>query len=220
MSETEYEIIFGNPFDPTARHYRNPYMWEDESVSSTSSSSMMLADEEEEWEQWERGQALRERANRRRRRLRHYHSLTRKFKAERSEAAKELFDMIVKCEKLEKRLDGVVERFQALTYEKLNAERRAYNAQAELDELRGRIRNPPPKRRVLVSNRRLAALRAKKCAICLQGKRTIAFVPCGHVACCEPCAQALADAAAARDELFRCPICREHCDWAQRLFHP
>ena len=125
MSETEYEIIFGNPFDPTARHYRNPYMWEDESVSSTSSSSMMLADEEEEWE---RGQALRERANRR---LRHYHSLTRKFKAERSEAAKELFDMITKCEKLEKRLDGLVERFQALTYEKLNAERRAGRIEGE-----------------------------------------------------------------------------------------
>ena len=200
MSETEYEIIFGNPSDPTARHYRNPYMWEDESVSSTSSSSMMPADEEEEWE---RGQALRERASRRRCRLRHYHSLTRKFKAERSEAAKELFDMIVKCEKLEKRLDGVVERFQALTYEKLNAERRAYNAQAELDELRGRIRNPPPKRRVLVSNRRLAALRAKRCSICLQAKRTIAFVPC---------AQALVDAAVARNEPFRCPICRELCD--------
>ena len=85
-------------------------------------------------------------------------------------------------------------------------------------ELRGRIRNPPPKRRVLVSNRRLAALRAKKCAICLQGKRTIAFVPCGHVACCEPCAQALADAAAARDEDFLCPICREYCENAQRLY--
>ncbi|ESU39884.1 Hypothetical protein GSB_155167 [Giardia duodenalis] len=140
MSETEYEIIFGNPFDSTGRSYRNPYVWEDDSVSSTSSSSMMLADEEEEWE---RGQALRERARRRRRRLRHYHSLTRKFKVERSEAAKELFDMIGKCEKLEKRLDSLVERFQALTYEKLDAERRAYNAQAELDELRGLIKNPP-----------------------------------------------------------------------------
>lgn len=216
MSEENF-VIFGDPFIGTPSLPRPLIL--DASITSTSSSE--LEDEAaSEWEQWERGQALREQMQRRRRKLHKYRSMARYLKAQRAERGQELFNMRQRCEKLEKRLDSVIERFQALTYEKLNAERRAYNAQAELDELRGRIRNPPPKRRVLVSNRRLAALRAKKCVICLQGKRTIAFVPCGHVACCEPCAQALADTAAARDELFRCPICREHCDWAQRLFHP
>ena len=215
MPFEDYSIIFGEPF--ASPRCSRPLIL-DASVSSTSSSE--LEDEAvSEWEQWERGQVLREQMQRRSRKLRKYRSMARYLKAQRAERGQELFNMRQRCEQLEKRLDGLVERFQALTYEKLNAERRAYNAQAELDELRGRIRNPPPKRRVLVSNRRLAALRAKKCAICLQGKRTIAFVPCGHVACCEPCAQALADAAAARDELFRCPICREHCDWVQCLYY-
>ena len=216
MPFEDYSIIFGDPF--ASRPCAKPLIL-DASITSTSSSE--LEDEAvSEWEQWERGQALREQVQRRGRKLRKYRAMARNLKAQRAERGQELFNLRQQYEKLEKRLDSVIERFQALTYEKLNAERRAYNAQAELDELRGLIRNPPPKRRVLVSNRRLAALRAKKCAICLQGKRTIAFVPCGHVACCEPCAQALADTAAARDELFRCPICREHCDWAQRLFHP
>ncbi|XP_065331544.1 uncharacterized protein LOC135933987 [Cloeon dipterum] len=40
------------------------------------------------------------------------------------------------------------------------------------------------------------------CCICLDQKRSMVFVPCGHVACCHRCA----------DQLSNCPVCRTKID--------
>lgn len=37
------------------------------------------------------------------------------------------------------------------------------------------------------------------CKICMEEKVSIAFLPCGHLACCEDCAPAMR----------KCPVCRE-----------
>lgn len=213
MSDNEGKIIFGNPFQGGERAYGDPYEHQDEDISSTTSSET-LDEFNSDWDFWERHKALQAKAIRRRRSIRKYRRLARRLVDERREKTRELFHMIARNKELTTHLEAVQERFNALVYEKLHAERRYYNAQAALDEIRGVER-----RKVWKSLPVAAEVDDESaCVICLGAPRTIAYVPCGHVACCEPCAQALADAAAARDEDFLCPICRGYCENAQRLY--
>ncbi|KAL3103533.1 hypothetical protein niasHT_025051 [Heterodera trifolii] len=56
----------------------------------------------------------------------------------------------------------------------------------------------------------------KKCIICLEGERQFAFDPCGHLCCCEECA----DKIEKNEPEPNCPICREIIDKKIRIFHP
>ena len=49
---------------------------------------------------------------------------------------------------------------------------------------------------------------AATCAICLQNARSIAFVPCGHLVCCKPCAVYLLDHPN-EENAVPCPICKK-----------
>ena len=50
------------------------------------------------------------------------------------------------------------------------------------------------------------------CAVCFASPKSVAFLPCGHVACCESCA--------ARPELKTCPLCKERVEQRSRIFLP
>lgn len=56
------------------------------------------------------------------------------------------------------------------------------------------------------------------CVICLCNPRGVAFVPCGHIACCQQCADQIARHARGRD-FPRCPICRAEFSKAQPLYY-
>ncbi|KAL3070645.1 hypothetical protein niasHT_032435 [Heterodera trifolii] len=56
----------------------------------------------------------------------------------------------------------------------------------------------------------------KKCIICLEGERQFAFDPCGHLCCCEGCA----DKIEKNEPEPNCPICREIINKKIRIFHP
>ena len=52
------------------------------------------------------------------------------------------------------------------------------------------------------------ATEATTCAICLQNARRVAFVPCGHLVCCQPCAAYLLDHPN-EENAVPCPICKK-----------
>lgn len=56
------------------------------------------------------------------------------------------------------------------------------------------------------------------CVICLYNPRGTAFVPCGHIACCQQCADQIERHARGRD-FPRCPICRAEFSKAQPLYY-
>ncbi|XP_070544141.1 E3 ubiquitin-protein ligase MYLIP-like isoform X2 [Ptychodera flava] len=51
---------------------------------------------------------------------------------------------------------------------------------------------------------------ARLCQVCLDKKISCAFCPCGHMMCCETCAQ----------ECKKCPLCRAEITYIQRVFFP
>lgn len=57
-----------------------------------------------------------------------------------------------------------------------------------------------------------------ECIICCERPRTHALIPCGHTVLCEACAHRLADHYVELDQAFRCPICKDTCQHAQKLF--
>lgn len=60
---------------------------------------------------------------------------------------------------------------------------------------------------------------ATTCAVCLGNARSVAFVPCGHIACCRPCAEYLIDHP--NDEgITPCPICRKVIAAALPVYMP
>ena len=174
MSDNETKIIFGNPFQGGERTYGDPYELQDEDISSTTSSES-LDEFNSDWDFWERHKALQAKARNRRSSVRKYRRLARRLVDERREKTRELFHMIARNKELTEHLKALQERFNALVYEKLHVERRYYNAQAALDEIRG-----VEKRKVWKSLPVDAEVDGESaCVVCLQGKRTIAFVPCG-----------------------------------------
>ena len=213
MADQTVKVIFGNLFQGTVHEYNVPISYQNENISSTSSAESV--DEfSADWDFWERHKALQEKALRRRRAARKYRRMARRMLDERRDQARELAHMIAETDDLKRQLEELRGRFHTLVYGKLDTERRYYNAQAALDEIRG-----VQKRKIWKSLPVAPEVDDESaCVVCLGAPRTIAYVPCGHVACCEACAEALADNAAARDEDFLCPICREYCVKAQRLY--
>lgn len=55
------------------------------------------------------------------------------------------------------------------------------------------------------------------CGVCMGNPRSTAFVPCGHVACCEACAKYLLDHPN-EENITPCPICRKALIAALRLY--
>jgi len=53
-----------------------------------------------------------------------------------------------------------------------------------------------------------ARARSGECVVCWDRHRAVAFAPCGHVACCELCA----------DEMPRCPMCKSTVEQRLRVF--
>ncbi|CAH9145599.1 unnamed protein product [Cuscuta epithymum] len=51
------------------------------------------------------------------------------------------------------------------------------------------------------------------CVICLTRRRRSAFVPCGHLACCQPCALCIE-----RDLSPNCPVCRQAITHSVRIY--
>ncbi|XP_077999843.1 E3 ubiquitin-protein ligase MYLIP-like [Glandiceps talaboti] len=51
---------------------------------------------------------------------------------------------------------------------------------------------------------------ARLCQVCLDTQISTAFCPCGHMMCCETCAQ----------ECKKCPLCRSEITYIQRVFFP
>lgn len=52
------------------------------------------------------------------------------------------------------------------------------------------------------------ATEAPMCAVCLGNARRVAFVPCGHMVCCQPCATYLLDHPNDEGDVL-CPICKK-----------
>ena len=52
------------------------------------------------------------------------------------------------------------------------------------------------------------ATEATTCAVCLGNARSVAFVPCGHLVCCQPCATYLLDHPN-EENVVPCPICKK-----------
>jgi len=53
------------------------------------------------------------------------------------------------------------------------------------------------------------------CCVCSENKKTVCFVPCGHVCCCPDCTKRLAGNGNAKPE---CPICRREITKAVYVF--
>ena len=56
------------------------------------------------------------------------------------------------------------------------------------------------------------ALPDKECVICLDGERTHALVPCGHMILCKACAE--------KQQLADCPICQQVVTHIIRVWAP
>ncbi|XP_021903002.1 E3 ubiquitin-protein ligase SPL2 [Carica papaya] len=52
------------------------------------------------------------------------------------------------------------------------------------------------------------------CVICLMRRRVPAFIPCGHIACCQPCALSVE-----RELTPKCPVCRQEIRGSMRVFY-
>lgn len=52
------------------------------------------------------------------------------------------------------------------------------------------------------------ATEATTCAVCLGNARSVAFIPCGHMVCCKPCATYLLDHPN-EENAVPCPICKK-----------
>ena len=141
--------------------------------------------------------ALREQAKRRGRRTRKYHAAALKFKraaVQVQRVSNELTD----------RYYSSLGRVETLV-------RRVASLEDDLEEAKAALeaRNKAP----------LPALDNNAiCVICLNNPRGTAFVPCGHIACCQRCADQLTRRARGRD-FPRCPICRAEFINAQPLYY-
>lgn len=96
----------------------------------------------------------------------------------------------------------------------MGAKTRLLAAEKELKALKEAMGDPQP----LVSDRRLLATRAKRCVVCLNAKREVIFMPCGHIACCLSCANIAMDSAEIEGIDFHCPICGVFCQAMGKFF--
>ena len=170
-----------------------------DSFESTDSVSLESVDPNgEEWDMWETMKALRAQTTRRGRRARAYRRAALRFKRSNAHARRE-------AEEYKGFYHNALERTEMMARSMIALE-------TELDELKVRLaareRQPLPE---LGKN--------ATCVICLDHPRGTAFVPCGHIACCQRCADMI-DRRARRDRLVpRCPICKTPISKAQVLYY-
>lgn len=192
-------FIFGEDAFMSSTSTPTPAPAPADSCGSTDSVSLESVDPNgEEWDMWETMKALRAQTTRRGRRAAKYRLAALKFKRSSVQARR-------KADELQSRYLTALERTEAVT--------RAFAmAMEELDEakvkLASREQQPLPE---LGKN--------ATCVICLDHPRGTAFVPCGHIACCQQCADII-DRHARRDGLVpRCPICKTPISKAQVLYY-
>lgn len=190
FGEQAFNAAYSAPSGPTA-----PF----EPSGSTDSVSLESVDPAgEEWEMWETLKALRAQTARRGRRARAYRLTALRFKRSNMNARRE-------AEEYKRFYHHALERTEMMARSMIGLE-------TELDELKARLaareRQPLPE---LGKN--------ATCVICLDHPRGTAFVPCGHIACCQRCADMI-DRRARRDRLVpRCPICKTPISKAQVLYY-
>lgn len=119
--------------------------------------------------------------------------------------------------------------FQIATHKLLTAERRIQELESAERQLRllcdggkddmaiddlEKLESVVDKSKVVIAQR-LAMARVKKemeersrCLVCMEKEREVAFIPCGHRACCQKCA----------GNLSVCPLCRARIDHRLRTF--
>ena len=169
-----------------------------EPSGSTDSVSLESVDPAgEEWEMWETLKALRAQTARRGRRARAYRLTALRFKrcaARACQSSKELQD----------RYFNALERANGLASALTSREDELAEVKARLA---AREREPLPK-----------LDKDATCVICLGNPRGTAFVPCGHIACCQRCADEIIRRARGRD-FAHCPICRKEFTRAQPLYY-
>ena len=57
------------------------------------------------------------------------------------------------------------------------------------------------------------------CVVCCDQERTHALIPCGHLCLCTSCSEMIVEASSSRSDYpLRCPVCREPCETAMRVF--
>ena len=168
-----------------------------DSFESTDSVSLESVDPNgEEWDMWETMKALRAQTKRRGLRASKYRRVALRFKRHAARACQD-------SKELQERYFSALERSEVLA-------RTLASLEDELEEVKTRLsareREPLPK-----------LDKDAVCVICLGNPRGTAFVPCGHIACCEKCADQLVRRARGRD-FARCPICRKEFTRAQPLY--
>ena len=183
------EQAFNAPLGPT-----DP----SEPSGSTDSVSLESVDPNgEEWEMWETLKALRAQTARRGLRASKYRRVALRFKRHAARACQD-------SKELQERYFSALERSEVLA-------RTLTSLEDELEEVKTRLssreREPLPK-----------LDKDAVCVICLGNPRGTAFVPCGHIACCQKCADQLERRARGRD-FPRCPICRKEFTRAQPLYY-
>ena len=188
FGEEAFNAAVGTPLGPT-----DP----SEPSGSTDSVSLESVDPNgEEWEMWETLKALRAQTQRRGLRASKYRRVALRFKRHAARACQD-------SKELQERYFSALERSEVLA-------RTLTSLEDELEEVKTRLsareREPLPK-----------LDKDAVCVICLCNPRGTAFVPCGHIACCEKCADTLIRRARGRD-FPRCPICRKEFTRAQPLY--
>lgn len=163
---------------------------------SDSASVELTSTNSPEWETWETLKALREQAKRRGRRTRKYRTAALKFKRALAQKTQMADELTMRYLNSLERTEMLVRRVGAL-------ENDLESAQAKLE---AHERQPLPE-----------LSKAAECVICLENARGVAFVPCGHIACCAVCAKEL-QRLAGDSGFARCPICREEVTRAQPLY--
>lgn len=169
-----------------------------ESCGSTDSVSLESVDPNgEEWDMWETMKALRAQTRRRGQRAAKYRLAALRFKRSSVCALRDV-------EKYKGYYQNALERTEAIT-----------NSFAtlldELDDVKAELaaRKSEP----------LPDLNEKTtCAICLCYPRRTVFVPCGHIVCCQQCADRIVSHAGASN-IARCPICKKEIERVQVLYN-
>ena len=169
-----------------------------ESCGSTDSVSLESVDPNgEEWDMWETMKALRAQTKRRGQRAARYHLAALRYKRSSVYALRD-------TAKYKGYYKNALERAEALTHS-------IDILMSELDEAKIELatRKSEP----------LPDLNEKTtCAICLGYPRKTVFVPCGHIVCCQLCADRLLSHAGPNN-IVRCPICKQEIERSQVLYN-
>ena len=129
-------------------------------------------------------------------------------------AAKEACKLKLTADQLEKQLreqkqEAAVRTEEAREMEKM--EKSSFNLICEQLEMNQNLENNARMKSELTEIRR-----ESQCVICLDAKKSEAFVPCGHICVCKPCYDRLAQVSKASSVM--CPTCRRDVRFTLRVY--